>query len=199
MHRGIIFSAMPHYTTGRKPHIANPIPSVEVYVRPMGGMQFMCPLCFNMRVIKRVDWRRGVTYCTRCLKRFRVGVLVQDQRTRVGYGFYPTERFNGYTSNRLIAHTGWEVTPGRLTGSIDWICPQCATVQRMTRINRNKEDAISCAGCNKTFYIRLLMWQAAFKFKVRCPLDWMILDAKNIQPVAPAEAGAGAGTTSLCL
>ena len=147
-----------------KNHDAIPVPAIEIFARPLGKFQWTCPNCSQEFPLRDIDWRMAEAKCQRCQNRFRLGL-----------GFSTFElpyaltcgKWNGYSGNRIDPKGSF--SEGRISGTIEWRCPTCR-VQQETFL---KDKTLSCANCNLTLFVSLLIYRASKTFKVRCPIDWV--------------------------
>lgn len=163
-----------------------PIPTIEVYARPMGYMQFQCPDCGRKGSMKQVDWRRAQVQCGRgCLHKFRVGLGFTSDCHPLTAMLAGT--WNGYTNNKLEPE---QLNPisGSIYGKTEWRCPNCL-VNQAGYISKDTQE-LDCTSCGAEFNIILLIYKGAKAFRVIAPMDWILPhETKNLQPIPFETAG----------
>lgn len=172
-----------------KNHDAIPVPTPEVYARPLGKFQWTCPNCHQEFPLSETPWQRAEIKCSRCFNRFRLGL---------GFNFLDAPyalfcgKWNGYTGNRL--NPSGSYAEARVMGAIEWRCPQCQTQQETTLLDK----ALHCNSCTAVYIISLLIYRAAKVFKVRCPIDWVFPKHAQItnNPIPVETSSPSAGTSS---
>lgn len=168
---------------------------IQVYARPLGWIQYVCPNCGALNAARRVSWRKARTECSYCSRRYRIGMGFR--RTITALPPYNAEyfgRWTGSAANRLAGDCGAQAI-GRLSGSVEWTCPDCGVAQTTTL---DRAGGLCCTGCGVQYFTQLLMYKATGGASVVCPSDWSPLrsyfgnyaptqDPDN--PIAPEETG----------
>lgn len=165
------------------------IPEVEVYARPFGYLQWVCPSCHEIFGAKQISGRRARIVCTHCARVYRLGLgfrqtIVNLPPFNAEYG----QTWNGYTANRLNHPKAHLVGIARFRGRIDWACPTCRTIYSSS-VGRDLME-VRCNLCNLEFYLYMIFYQSRPGSPIRCPLDWSLPYAaheSSLDPVAAAE------------
>ena len=181
------------------PNKVKSTPTIEVYARPLGSLQFVCPGCGHLNV-SRISWRKARVRCNHCGWKFRIGLGFAAMVTALPpYNARFMGTWNGFTSNCLFDRAMGRPAVGRVTGSVEWNCPSCTTAQ--TSGLDWETGSVRCVDCQHIYYLALLLYRSAKSYPAVLPIDWTplrgsFLNAKKSDTphdaVSPAAAGAGA-------
>lgn len=171
-----------------------PVPPIQVYARPRGGIQWQCPDCGNLHSKNAGFWRRAQIRCSdpSCSHKFRIGIgltVLEGQFKCLFMG-----KWENNLANRMEAHVPWDGHGvGSIYGPIDWTCPNCGDTQT-TVVNR-RDLVLKCPNCAYWWFVQLLIYKPAGS-KVLCPYDWTpfyVGDTKETP--APAKVDSRSGET----
>ena len=104
-------------------------------------------------------------------------------------------KWDGYNGNRLNPiGTGFD--GAKVSGAVEWACPECSTAQDGFLSHDLK---LECSSCGKPYFISLLIYRSAKGLKIRAPFDSLIkglIDVREtaVQPLPSAEIPQTAGT-----
>lgn len=151
-------------------------PQIEVFARPRGNMQWMCPACGWMHSSYQAHWRKATAKCRYhgCEKRYRVGIGLTKTEGSLKSLFMG--KFVNNIANRLDAPaTYWTGLPnsqfiGHIYGVIDYTCPDCL----LTQVGFADFDTglMTCRECKSSYFVQLLFYAARGKLLV--PYDWAV-------------------------
>ena len=166
--------------------MTNPSPKL-FRCRVLGSFKWECPNCHTLHARNSVHWRRASAKCKNCGRSYKVGFTIRPDD-------YHTEAFfagtwDGQTTNRVGADG--QPLQGQLWGKVEWGCPRCDTIQQ------GLNQSLTCARCQQTFSIRLLLWDRSKRYANGhtrsqpdiCPYDWTLYVPKAVQPVSAQTLG----------
>jgi phage FluMu protein Com len=146
------------------------IPEIEVFARPFGYLQWVCPNCHEIFGAKQISGRTARIVCNHCARVYRLGLSFgRGNNLPAPWNAKLAGQWNGYTANRL----GDPFPPNaiaRFRGRLDWRCPQCETTQS-SAVGRELMD-VRCGACSKIFYLSVLFYNSKPGAIVTCPIDW---------------------------
>jgi hypothetical protein len=153
------------------------IPDVEIFARPFGYLQWVCPACHEIFGAKQISGRRARIVCTHCAKAFRLGLGFTQAKTYLPpYNAVIAERWNGFTANRLW---GAEVSAepirfaiARFRGRVDWVCPLCGVSQ--SQIVGRELMSLRCGVCEADYFLSVIFYPSLPGAPIKCPLDWSL-------------------------
>lgn len=168
-------------------------PSVEVFARPRGAVQWQCPSCGSLHGSTQQIWRTGTLTCTRCQRQTQVGVgfstsMGADSCLMMGSWTKAT------LPNRLNP-TGDPVS-GRVYGRMDFECPKCKLGQE--GFADFDDLTLTCKGCLTPYFLQLLLYPYVQGSRSCIPFDWSVLIAKKTvdEPIPTEEADPCSGEIS---
>ncbi len=167
------------------------LPEVEVYARPFGYLQWLCPNCHEIHGAEQVSGRTGRIRCGECKRVYRIGFIFSDYATNQLLPPWNAQEacdpWNGYTVHRREFQIG-RTSVARFRGRLDWSCPECHKVQSSTP--DRVMSGIQCYTCNSAFYLSVLFHSAKSGVTVKTPLDYSIpyeIATDALDAVAAAE------------
>jgi hypothetical protein len=176
---------------------------VQIYARPHGRVQFVCPRCSAIQGSTYVNFRHGRVVCKHCLRRFIVGLCFRSKQE------YPPPYSAIWVPHSDSHPTAWELSGtvnalehppfgwpmlGRIVGLIRWMCPYCDRYRDAGTVPSWDLGQVTCTGCTASFFVSLILYSPKRGYRSRTPLDWVIPDvqvsapAEPVAPEAPAEA-----------
>jgi len=149
-----------------------PVPDIEVYARPHGQIQLMCPACGNLNgSFKNQFWRKAQIQCKRdgCKRKFRIGIGITDSEG--AYRCLMAGPFKGNVVNKV--NPVGSPLMGRVFGALDYECPKCLKAQS-TEIPFTS-GLIHCINCKYEYFVQLLIYTPGGYPKLICPFDFTVL------------------------
>lgn len=149
-------------------------PSVELFARPRGAVQWQCPACGALHGSTQQIWRTGTLTCARC-----------QRQTQVGIGFSTKidadpclmmEKWSKSTLPNKINPEGLHLA-GRIYGRIDFECPSCKLGQE--GVADFDELVLTCKGCQTPYFLQLLLYPYTQGSRHTVPFDWSVLIAQR--------------------
>lgn len=133
-----------------------PIPDIEVYARPTGSIQLMCPDCGYLNSRFYQFWRLAYIQCANpeCQHKFRIGVGLTDAEG--SYRAMLMGKFTGNVVNKLNPDTHYPLT-GRVFGAFAYECPKCTLAQETSIPFAS--GLIRCKGCKYEYFVQLLVYR----------------------------------------
>lgn len=167
-----------------KNHDAIPVPTVEVYARCTGQLDFTCPNCGQQFPLRPMPWRRAFIQCDRCRSKYQLGVGFNSQGNNSPA--YLMGKWNSYCAN-AVNPTGTPFDGIRYNGTVEWVCPRCNEPQS-TLLGWNK--VISCIKCAAEFAISALAWRMpnVSRLKLKAPFDSLIPRKLNVQATPTSDS-----------
>jgi hypothetical protein len=150
-------------------------PSVAVYARARGGVEYVCPHCLRFQKSQVLDWRRPFRRCTNrhCNRVIAFGLEIATEPRDVApwsAQFYPN-RASLPVANQVMSQNGVEEALGQTVGQVEFWCPDCST--RNFTCPSPKVGQMICSGCQTPQFVSLLLYTPLPGAHQRTPDDWI--------------------------
>ncbi len=148
------------------------LPPIQVYARPVGYLQWICPHCHEIFGARQIPWRQARITCTGCNRSYRLGIgFLHDITTTLSPFNARIADWCGPAVNTYQTLRGTSAI-ARMRGRLDWVCPQCHMGQS-GQIGRELMD-IGCQACGAFYFLHVILYRASPGITITTPIDWAI-------------------------